>query len=479
MPLFSVGSAQVEERLRVVRRRLNLVTLQDALYLSGSLVALAATVLVVIALRGRGSLFGVAVWAAVGCIAAAGVAATLRIRQHWLSLEQVVRFADRKASLDDRLATLLLDPRRARSSALKDVLLEQILAATPRWDVDVLVPRRVPRSAFILGASLAALIALSFFARPPATPQPASVAHPPSRADVGNTTPPPHDAAERAPQDGGLPGAGAAMQMAGLAGAHGGTLQSGEGQSMGQAAGMPSSGARGGQSAPDASSGAHGDRAAATTHEGGASSPPDSDQSRDMTEELRQAIREAFGAESGQPKILAKSGPAGSGEAPGMHQSNDAAGDRADGSRGATQDGKPGESAGARASDANAREPAARSQSQPSGSANLPGGGSASNPGARGASSSSELFGHAAAAPMAGSDAPNLGIKLSAFGALSPGQAQPQHETPPTGGAAVGAASRGGSQPVTDEQVPDAPLQKAEVAPEHEAVVRRIFTRDE
>ena len=79
---------------------------------------------------------------------------------------------------------------------------------------------------------------------------------------------------------------------------------------------------------------------------------------------------------------------------------------------------------------------------------------------------------------MAGSDAPNLGIKLSAFGALNPGQAQPQHETPPTGGGAVG-ASRGGAQPLTDEQVPDAPLQKAEVAPEHEAVVRRIFTRDE
>jgi hypothetical protein len=478
MPPFSVGSAQVEERLRVVRRRLNLVTLQDALYLSGSLVTLAVTVLVVVALRGRGSLFGVTAWAAIACIAAAGVAAALRIRQHWLSLEQVVRFADRKAALDDRLATLLLDPRRTRSSALKDMLLEQILAATPRWDVDVLVPRRVPRSAFVLGASLAALIALSFFARPPATPQPASVTHPPSRADLGDAAPPPHDASEHAPHDGGLPGSGAAMQTAGLAGARQGG-QPGQALSMSQATGTQSGGARNGRSATEAGNGVHGDDAAAGAMHGGASVSTDAGQSRDMTEELRKAIREALGAESGQPEMLAKSESTGEGQSPGTNHSNDAADDPADAGRGTSRDGKPGESAGARASDANNREGAARSLAQSGASNQLPGGGSASNPGALGGSSSTELFGNAPGARMAGSEAPNLGIKLSAFGALNAGQAEPQHDTPPPGSAGVGLPGHASSPALTDEQVPDAPLQKAEVAPEHEAVVRRIFTRDE
>ena len=110
---------------------------------------------IAVAVRGRATFFAVAVWAAAAAvIAALIVAATLRARRRWLSVEQAVRLADRRAALDDRLATLLLDPARARDSRLRDILLEQILAATPRWDVDTLAPRRVPRSLYALLAAL-------------------------------------------------------------------------------------------------------------------------------------------------------------------------------------------------------------------------------------------------------------------------------------------------------------------------------------
>lgn len=73
-----------------------------------------------------------------------------------------------------------------------------------------------------------------------------------------------------------------------------------------------------------------------------------------------------------------------------------------------------------------------------------------------------------------------LSIKLGAFAALAPSQVEPQRQVPPVG-AVTTVASPGGSPPaeLTDAQVPDAPLHKADVGPEHEAVVRRIFTRDE
>jgi hypothetical protein len=39
-------------------------------------------------------------------------------------------------------------------------------------------------------------------------------------------------------------------------------------------------------------------------------------------------------------------------------------------------------------------------------------------------------------------------------------------------------AARQAPPSLSDEQIPDAPLQKVDVAPEHETLVRRIFTRE-
>jgi hypothetical protein len=178
MPPFSVGVAQVEERLRNLRRRLNLLALQDGMYLGASVLLVAACLVVVLAVRGQATVFAVTLWAAGTASALAIAGAILRVRRRWLSMEKVIRFADHRAVLEDRLPTLLLD--RTRTSQLKDLLLAQTLAAAPRWDIDVLAPRRIPRSALLLAGSLAALIVTSYFVRPPAEPMNMAAMMPPS-----------------------------------------------------------------------------------------------------------------------------------------------------------------------------------------------------------------------------------------------------------------------------------------------------------
>jgi hypothetical protein len=73
-----------------------------------------------------------------------------------------------------------------------------------------------------------------------------------------------------------------------------------------------------------------------------------------------------------------------------------------------------------------------------------------------------------------------LPIKLGAFTTMAPSQVEPQRPAPPlstlTGASATHADS---TAQLSDAQVPDAPLHKTDVAPEHEAIIRRIFTRDE
>jgi len=456
MPSFSVGSAQVEERLRIIRRRLNLFTLQDGLYLSGSLTLLAATLLIALALRGGASFFAVSAWTAAAAVVAAFVAAALRISRRWRSLEQVVRFADRQAGLDDRLATLMLDPSRARNSRLKDLLLEQILTVTPIWDVDALAPRRVPRSLYVLVGSLAALIATSFFVRPPAPPKPASAMRP----HIGE-----HGAdavlVPRAEDTGGAGGgsAGAPIQVAKLEGVAGDGSQPpssarSEGRHTDEQGSLAAAGQVGGNPIPGQQQlGEHRSGAAAQS----AGAPPPG-----LTEKLQDAIRQALGAgDSGDDQHA---------------EGHDGA---SRGARTGDAEQKNGEPTGKPGSDSLGKHAEGATAQPPSRSANMPGAGSAASPGARGGEPTSGLFGSGPNARPVGSESPELPIKLGALSTVAPSQGEPQRQVPPVGDSTDGTVSQHRSAGLADEQIADAPLQKPEVAPEHEALVRRIFTRDE
>jgi hypothetical protein len=456
MPPFNVGFAQVEDRLRVVRRRLNLLTLQHALYVSGSLIALATAVVVGVALRGEGSVFGVAVWLAAGSVAAALIAAAMRVRQRWASVEEVVHFADRRAALDDRLATLVFDALPGKSSSLKGLLLEQVLAATPRWDIDTLVPRRVPRSIFALAGSLIALIFVAFFARPPGQPHELAghnMPHSNHLADADEDIPP--RSAGTRPQGTGQLGAGSgAMQLAGLAATRDHKAGAGAATSAREGAG-------GGAGLTTQRS----DGAKVQEHSGTNSNGPApaavAAMPRPMTERFQSAIRGALGnEESGDTQREA------------AHNAPDAARRSAEQQKAGDPSSQPGT--------ASMKHDAAKSNGQPPASTGTePGAGAAAASGGRDGAAPEQLFGTMADARPANNGTQSVSIKLGTFATLAPSQAEPQRHAPPGGQPVLGSAGSAAPQPLADEQVADAPLQKAEVAPEHEALVRRIFTRDE
>lgn len=464
MPPFSVGFTQVEQRLGIVRRRLNSVTVQDAVYLGGSLIALAAALVIAVAVRGRATLFAVAVWAAVAAVAAAIGAAIWRIRRRWLSVEQVIRFADHRASLDDRLATLLLDPSRARASRLRDILLEQILAASPAWDVDMLAPRRVPRSAYALLGAIGALVLTSFLVRPPARPRPANEAMRPKPASVQQPDAmlQPHPGAAMAGARGTAPGAGAQAGAAGgaehsRAGAIAQAEQAAGGATTGGAArtnAQPKSrdakqgAARGGESR------ASGDRQAPADAD---TRPKSADASQGMTEKLQDTIRQALGAprpDAGERKHGRAERPDEQGRQPEPSERK-----------------PPNQLADKSAGDRKA------SLQQPGTGESMPGRGSAAHPGARIGSTAGELLAKEGKPRMAKGESGTMTVKLGAFSAMQPSQLEPQRQ-PPVEAVPHGGAPASAPPPLSEEQIPDAPLQKTDVAPEHEAVVRRIYTRE-
>ncbi len=168
MPSISLGFEQVEMRLGLIRRRLNLFALQHTLYLGGSLAALSATLLIFLAVRGQTEAFNLALWIVILSGAAACSWAVYALRRRWLSIENVARLADQKGKLDDRLSTLLAH-RGNGPTRLWSLLLTQALTLSSRWDTRVVAPRRIPRSLFYLLGSLAILVATSFFVSAPSS----------------------------------------------------------------------------------------------------------------------------------------------------------------------------------------------------------------------------------------------------------------------------------------------------------------------
>ncbi|MFI5364833.1 MAG: hypothetical protein ACHQ4J_04340 [Candidatus Binatia bacterium] len=172
MPAITLGLVEVEERLHVLRRRLNWLTLQHGAYLAASTVILVATALIVAGLRGSALTFRVTLCGG-SLLSVAVITASVALgRRRWMDAHATAFFADRQARLTDRLATLI-DPRlRARPSRLAPLLVAQTLAMGAEWRAERLVPRRVPRSLFVLLAALLALAATTFIARRTPAPSP-------------------------------------------------------------------------------------------------------------------------------------------------------------------------------------------------------------------------------------------------------------------------------------------------------------------
>lgn len=180
----TLESADIERRLRRIQRRLNALSLQHAIYLGGSLVPLAAAALVVLAMRAPIAVFTVGCWSSIAGLATAAAFAATTVRRRWLSLREVARIVDREAGLDDRLATLLAEEESPLRSRLGPILARQVTATTARWEHTTIAPRLVPKSLAVLCASLL-LVAAAIVMQRPASP--AAAASSPSRRSTDKT----------------------------------------------------------------------------------------------------------------------------------------------------------------------------------------------------------------------------------------------------------------------------------------------------
>lgn len=154
-----IGFDEARNRLLRVRRRLNYCALQHVLYLAVSLAALTCAGLILLAIRASSDLFGYALWLAVPALALGAVFAGARLYRRWLSPDQVARLIDRRTGLDDRLATLLAYGKEPVVPAFVAVLSTQLAELERRWEMSVVAPRRIPRSAYLCLAALGAFAA--------------------------------------------------------------------------------------------------------------------------------------------------------------------------------------------------------------------------------------------------------------------------------------------------------------------------------
>lgn len=205
MAAMRLGFPEIERQLRSVRRRRNLVTVQQVLYLWGGLGALAGALLVLAALRVEAQAFDLAFWAAVAALGLGLAGAIHHLWRRWLSLGTAIHWTDRNGGLEDRLATLVAHRSCPQPTRLASLVVNQLFTLRHRWQPKVLVPRQVPRTVYFFLASLLALLATAFIERPPAEPQVFRVAR------IGQTAPGDSPATARGSSaDGAHPGNAAA-----------------------------------------------------------------------------------------------------------------------------------------------------------------------------------------------------------------------------------------------------------------------------
>jgi hypothetical protein len=174
MPAITLGLAEVEERLRALRRRVNSVTAQHSIYLGVSSAILLVAALIIVGLRASASTFRIAACGSVLLVMIIAVACLGYARRRWLDVQHTARLADTRALLTDRLSTLVDLRLRPRSSRLAPVLVSQVLALGAQWQAWQIAPRRVPRSILLLVAALLALAGTLLVERrtPPELPSP-------------------------------------------------------------------------------------------------------------------------------------------------------------------------------------------------------------------------------------------------------------------------------------------------------------------
>ncbi len=146
--------ASVEAQTLSVRRRINRFVLERVLFVAGGALLLAFAVLVGLAFVSTQTQFALGLWGVFSLLALVVVSTLRMARRAWMPKSGVALRIDRRAELQDRLATLASASAQARGSRLWDVLLHENLGLLPRWEPRRLQPRAMPRSIWFFALSI-------------------------------------------------------------------------------------------------------------------------------------------------------------------------------------------------------------------------------------------------------------------------------------------------------------------------------------
>jgi hypothetical protein len=437
MPARSFGYAEVEERLQKIRRRLNSLALQHAAYSAATVALLLATGLKLLGIYAGPVAYEIAYWPTILAVVGSlffGVRSALRRRA---TVESAARLADVRAKLKDRLATLHAHGRLRSSSRLVDVVYSDVLNYAPRWKASALGVRRVPRMAYALALSASLFLVTRFLARPDES-KPMPAPHPrPLSATAEEQSPPKPEREQKMKVTAFMPSNAAANGP------------SSRGQKNGGGSG----------SSAQLGSGIEPDAEADRTSSGNASARlakadvPKGQIGRD-------GLSRSAGQVDGGSKV-------GDDDSPHSNDPKDRSRSGRDRSSAGAIDKKPGADGkpdAAKAKDANGHpEPGASegSRSARGGKGSEAGGLFGSKPG----EADGKVEPHSFALRLTRSTTANI-------------QMDPQGKGEPANAGAVGSAGNATMPDGAGQEAPDGALHRAEVAPEHEAILGRIFRRN-
>lgn len=176
--------AEVEDRLRRIRARFNLYTLQHNVYSFGTVCALGVALLIVTAFTLPPHLFTLLSWPLLIILAFLFLLFLGRLVTQWTDLNAAARRIDAQTGLKDRLSTLVAQLRsgvigKPPPSRLWPHLVEDNTARLPDWEMKKVAPRRIPWSflPFLAALLIAVWVALIPALSPSSEPEPFSLAN--------------------------------------------------------------------------------------------------------------------------------------------------------------------------------------------------------------------------------------------------------------------------------------------------------------
>lgn len=177
MPAVPVALAEIEERLEEIRYRLNRRSSLSILAPLVGVALLLAALLVWSAARATPQAFSISLYATIAAVAVLAAWSASLLWRRWLSLDDAARLADDRGAMQERLTTALWLAHAPLQPSLTPVLVADTIERSRAWQVSKIVPRRFPFELVFPLAGLAALVAALLVA-PNLPPGPGVVAQP-------------------------------------------------------------------------------------------------------------------------------------------------------------------------------------------------------------------------------------------------------------------------------------------------------------